>query len=112
MLRSWGIDLPSRTLLAVLGAFFVLLIAKGFYNKFHSEHLRSIRGPTLAAYTQYWRVYDVWTGRAHKNAIALHKKYGKLVRIAPHVVSVSDAAAIPVIYGPNEQFTKVEKAST
>lgn len=58
--------------------------------------LVSIPGPAVAAYTKYWRVYSVWRGHAHLDAIELHKKHGNLVRIAPNHVSVADPKWIPV----------------
>lgn len=85
----------------------VLLIFSLARNKLKSG-LQDIPGPTLAAYTKFWRVYDVSKGQAHWTTIALHKKYGKLVRIAPNVVSISDPAAIPVIYSTKGDFTKTD----
>lgn len=88
--------------------FFVTLIGLTLWllwNKFQPG-LVSIPGPAIAAYTKFWRVYSVFRGRAHLEAIELHKKYGKLVRIAPNVVSVSDPSYIPIFYGTKENFTK------
>ena len=45
-------------------------------------------------------------------AIALHKKYGPLVRIGPNHVSVSDPKAINIIYGLKTGFTKVKPQSS
>lgn len=58
--------------------------------------LRSIPGPTVAAYTKFWRVWSAWRGHAHIDAIELHKKHGNLVRIAPNHISVADPKWIPV----------------
>lgn len=74
-------------------------------NKFQPG-LRHIPGPSIAAYTRYWRVYDVWRGHAHLTAIKLHRKYGTVVRTAPNVVQISDASFIPIIYSIKENFTK------
>ncbi|KAL8707634.1 MAG: hypothetical protein Q9220_007372 [cf. Caloplaca sp. 1 TL-2023] len=40
--------------------------------------------------------------------IALHRKYGRLVRTGPNEVSVSDPAAIKTIYAPGSKFKKSE----
>jgi hypothetical protein len=69
-------------------------------------HLRSIPGPRLAAYTKLWRLHDVYKGASHLTAIELHAKHGKLVRIAPNVISVSNPDEIPKIYGFKGEFTK------
>lgn len=39
-------------------------------------------------------------------AINLHRKYGPLVRIGPNHISVSDPAAVKVIYAAGKGFTK------
>lgn len=83
-----------------------LLLIYLCYNKYRSG-LSSIPGPTLAAYTKLWRLHNVWKGSAHLDAIALHKKHGNLVRIAPNHVSVADPKWIPVFYGSKEDYTKV-----
>ncbi|KAK9381370.1 cytochrome P450 [Kockiozyma suomiensis] len=74
-------------------------------NKF-GYGIHHIPGPRLAAYTYLWRVNDVVRGSAFKTAIALHKRHGPLVRIAPHVVSVGSADEIQTIYGTKTAFTK------
>lgn len=76
------------------------------WNKFQPG-LVGIPGPTAAAYTKYWRVYNVFKGSAHIDAIALHKKHGNLVRIAPNHVSVADPKWIPVFYDMKQDYRKV-----
>lgn len=85
-----------------------LAILNLLWNKFQPDLVR-ISGPTLAAYTKWWRFYNVYRKQAHLTAIELHQKYGPLVRIAPNVVSVGDPKMIPVIYTNKEEFTKVSK---
>jgi hypothetical protein len=75
------------------------------YNKLQAG-LRGIPGPTVAAYTKLWRLYDVYRGNAHWTAIALHQQYGCVVRIGPNHVSLSDPSLIPLIYGTKENFAK------
>ena len=86
--------------------FLVLLFVASLLRNKYQPGLRDIPGPPVAAYTKLWRLFDVRSGQAHWTAIALHKKYGKLVRIAPNVVSVVDAAEIPKIYNIKGDFTK------
>ncbi|KAL9109587.1 MAG: hypothetical protein Q9227_005767 [Pyrenula ochraceoflavens] len=88
--------------LVSLSAIIVLWL---LHNKFR-RGLYSIPGPTIAAWTSLWRAWDVYRGHAHLNAIKLHRKHGKLVRTAPHVVSIGDRAEIANIYGRGEAFTK------
>lgn len=82
-----------------------LIFIRLLWNKFQPG-LVSIPGPPVVAYTQLWRLYDVYKGHAHITAINLHKKYGPIVRIAPNHVSISDPSMIPVIYGIKETYTK------
>ena len=83
-----------------------LIVCNLLWNKFQPG-LVKIPGPTLAAYSKFWRLYDVYKGHAHLTAIDLHRQYGPLVRIAPNHVSVADPKMIPVIYTNKEDFTKV-----
>lgn len=94
------------TAVGILQALAFLVILKLIQNKLRAG-LLSLPGPTIAAYTNSWRVYSVWKGNAHLDAIELHKKYGKLVRVGPNHVSISDPEYIPTIYGMKEDFTKV-----
>jgi hypothetical protein len=86
--------------------FALLTLSYYLLTKATNPALRSIPGPSLAAYTKLWRLYDVYKGRSHLTAIALHAKHGKLVRIAPNVISISDPEEIPKIYGVKGHFTK------
>lgn len=94
-------------LLRTYWAPFVLLLFIGslLRNKYQSG-LSDLPGPRIAAYTKLWRLYDVWKGQAHWTAIKLHKKYGKLVRTAPNVVSVGDVDEILKIYNIKGDYTK------
>lgn len=89
---------------------FTVVVLIAVRNKFQSG-LTSIPGPPVAGYTKLWRLYNVWKGSAHLDAIKLHKKYGNLVRIAPNVVSVADPKWISVFYGAKEDYIKVRAHS-
>lgn len=69
--------------------------------------LVNVPGPSAAAYTGLWRVYNVWKGHTHLDAITLHKRHGNLVRIGPNHVSIADPKWIPVFYGMREEYLKV-----
>lgn len=80
------------------------------WNKY-AHGLHRIPGPSLAAYTGLWRLYDLIRGHAQQTAIELHRKHGPLVRVGPKHVSVGDPDAIPQIYGLKANFTKVDHVS-
>lgn len=88
-------------LIPALAVVLALFLLRSRYNGLHR-----IPGPWLAALSNLWRLNDVRKGQAHTTAIALHRRYGKLVRIGPNVVSVGDPAAIPLIYNIKRDFTK------
>lgn len=73
----------------------------------HVQRLASIPGPFLA------RVSDIWRWRAQNsnsysaNMVEIHEKYGKLVRIGPNHISISDPNAVPIVYTTNPVWPKV-----
>ncbi|MCJ1309075.1 hypothetical protein MMC25_002730 [Agyrium rufum] len=91
-----------RTVLSAIA----LVLCAGFVAARYSSPLRSIPGPFLASVTNFQRLYWTWTKTPFLKHIDLHRKYGKLVRLGPNVVSISDPAAIPTIYGFNYDFQK------
>jgi hypothetical protein len=86
----------------LVGIFLIRMISNRF-----KKGLSSIPGPTLAKYTDLWKLHDVWQGQPHRTAIALHQKYGDLVRLAPNDVSVGDPRAIAELYGLAKSYVKV-----
>lgn len=88
----------------LLSALMITLIVRHLHSYFK---LRRIPGPFLAAWSNIPRFYWVLTRRAHQIHIALHEKYGKLVRVGPNMVSVGDPAEIHNIYGITGKFQKV-----
>jgi hypothetical protein len=96
------------TLSNLLGFCVIALFAHALRCKY-GYGLAQIRGPTLAAYTDFWRFWIVWGRRPEKAHIALHEKYGPLVRLGPNLVSVSDPEAIRIIYALNAGFVKVSQ---
>ena len=97
---AWYYVLSHPFIFAIV--FTVLYLLSNKYKR----GLQNIPGPTLASYSALWRLHDVWAGDSHNTAIKLHDKYGKLVRIAPNVVSVADPEEINTIYGLKSTFTK------
>lgn len=64
--------------------------------------LAGIPGPRLAVLSRLWMVFHTQQGQMHRLYPRLHAKYGKLVRVAPNEVSVSDLDAIRQIYGERQ----------
>jgi hypothetical protein len=72
-----------------------------------NSQLNRIPGPMIARFTRLYRLSMVAGGRAPEEYRAAHERYGPVVRLGPQHVSLSDPAAIPVIYGVGSKFYKV-----
>lgn len=68
--------------------------------------LRKVPGPLAPALTNLWILYQARRGRRYLAVDALHKQYGKVVRIQPNHVSIADMDAIQIIYGHGNGFLK------
>ena len=97
-------------LLPIISAYWPLILVTGvvirlFRNKYHNG-LNKYPGGALAAYTNWWRYFDVRGRRAQWTHINLHRKHGDIVRLGPNVLSFADPRAIKTIYGLNKGMTK------
>lgn len=68
--------------------------------------LRGVPGPFMAHFTDVWRFRAMRSKGWSSCLVSLHRKHGKLVRIGPNHVSVSDPAAIPIVYGTSPVWVK------
>ncbi|OCK99432.1 pisatin demethylase [Cenococcum geophilum 1.58] len=68
--------------------------------------LSHIPGPFLASISNLWKIKAAWQEDMPQQNIALHKKYGPLVRIGPNMISVDDPSAMSVIYGFKSIYLK------
>ncbi|KIW06554.1 uncharacterized protein PV09_02984 [Verruconis gallopava] len=80
---------------------FVLLAVRSI-----TSPLRRVPGPFAARFTRLWYFNRVNKGAFEKENIALHRKYGSIVRIAPDHYSIDEPAAIKQIYGIGTHFRK------
>ncbi|BAE60506.1 unnamed protein product [Aspergillus oryzae RIB40] len=70
--------------------------------------LRDIPSPGFAAFSNLWLMLQYRKGNRFVTVDNAHKKYGKLVRIAPRHVSIADDEAIQAIYGHGNGFLKAD----
>ncbi|TVY38707.1 Pisatin demethylase [Lachnellula subtilissima] len=89
----------------------LFLLLSGFYGtiliiQFILDPLRDIPGPLLARFTRFWYFFAIYKGSFEKTNIALHRKYGPIVRIAPGEYSIDDCEAARTIYGYGNAFVK------
>lgn len=65
-------------------------------------------GPFLARISRAWLVYHAYRGDSEKAELALHRRHGDIVRVAPDEISISDPEAIKIIYGIKGDFVKTD----
>ncbi|KAK3115285.1 hypothetical protein LTR53_005508 [Teratosphaeriaceae sp. CCFEE 6253] len=82
-----------------------LLLSYAVYNRY-GRGLNHIPGPFTASCTNFWRLFLTWRRRPETTHIALHQKYGNVVRLGPNAVSVADPQAIKTLYGLHAGFIK------
>ncbi|CAF9939407.1 hypothetical protein IMSHALPRED_001332 [Imshaugia aleurites] len=56
-------------------------------------------GPLLGRITDWYSVYQAWSGDRHLDFIELHEKYGPFVRFGPNRISVNTNEGLKEIYG-------------
>ncbi|KMU88386.1 pisatin demethylase [Coccidioides immitis H538.4] len=94
-------DVLSNAL--VIGIALILAITFWVHSR---DPLRSIPGPLWAKWTPFWLVHYARSGNMHRQMIATHKKYGRLVRVGPNEVSTANPEALKAIYGAGGDFRK------
>jgi benzoate 4-monooxygenase len=88
----------------------ILLLPVLFYvlPYLRNWQIRNIPSPFPAAWSNIWLLWQCRKGTRYMAVHKAHAKYGKLVRLQPHHVSIADADAIPHIYGHGNGFLKSE----
>ena len=81
-------------------------LAFSYYRTGHKTGQSELPGPRLARYSNLWRIQNGNSGSAPQTFHQLHRKYGKVVRIGPNHVSISDPALVSIVYGVLSKFTK------
>jgi hypothetical protein len=81
------------------------LVIRSLYKRYASP-LRHYPGPFLASITRLWKVKSTASGRTHLDHIALHRKYGPVVRIAPNEVSIASPEAARTLLSAGKRFFK------
>ncbi|VUC24184.1 unnamed protein product [Clonostachys rosea] len=100
----------SSSIISLVGAYWpamviLVIILYVLRNRF-SYNLHSTPGPFLNSISAAPRMISVWNGKSHLDDHALHLKYGPIVRVAPHIISISDLSAVDQIYGISSNFFK------
>uniref|UniRef100_A0A0B7KQS9 Cytochrome P450 n=3 Tax=Bionectria ochroleuca TaxID=29856 RepID=A0A0B7KQS9_BIOOC len=77
-----------------------------FLRNRYGRGLHGIPGPFLQSFSMVPRAWQVWQGNIHQRDLEFHQKYGKLVRIGPRLLSLSDVSEMNTVYGITTKFYK------
>ncbi|KAH9207923.1 cytochrome P450 [Leptodontidium sp. 2 PMI_412] len=86
-------NLGKNPILRAIGGYFLLLFLGSVLRALFSP-LLTVPGPFLARFTRMWYF------------LAVHRKYGPIVRIAPNYYSIDDPNAVKTIYGFSNSWKK------
>jgi hypothetical protein len=81
------------------------LLLRSLHRRYATP-LRAYPGPFLASLTRLWKVASTARGSTHLDHIALHRRYGPVVRIAPREVSVASPEAARALLSAGKRFFK------
>ncbi|KAJ6151580.1 hypothetical protein N7470_007177 [Penicillium chermesinum] len=99
--------MPSVTEVSVnLVLSIAILVVSRFLWSYLRSPLRSFPGPPVAAFTNVWRMMDVFKGRCDITHNALHRKYGSAVRLGPNLLSLSDPDVVSQVYNTKTPWQK------
>ncbi len=107
---------PIRALVGgifnVLAAYWVVVLPLLFVLRLvyirYASPLRRYPGPWLASVSRLWKVLSTASGQTHWDHVALHQKYGPVVRIAPDEVSISSPEAARLVLSAGKHFYKTD----
>lgn len=88
----------TSSITLVIVSFLLLLLIHYIIYELYLHPLAHIPGPRLAALTKLWLVYRFRFDDIALLSVALHKRYGVAVRIAPDQVSFDSLEAVKKIY--------------
>jgi hypothetical protein len=75
---------------------------------FYLSPFAKVPGPKLAAMTSAWITWVDFGGKRSDTLDALHRKYGKVVRVGPNELSFTGMEAMQKIYGAGTAFSKAD----
>jgi hypothetical protein len=86
----------------------IYIFSFAVYQRWFSP-LAKVNGPFWASLSPFWKLLSFNNGNFHETILALHERYGPIVRIAPNEVIISDKSAIREIYNTvqGRDFLKV-----
>jgi cytochrome P450 len=95
--------LIGRAVSVLIVSVFSLVIYRLYFHP-----LSRFPGPFLARITGFWRTYQYAQGNWHEDILKIHKKYGRVVRIAPNELAIVDESAMKALYGHGTKALKTK----
>ncbi|KAI0831958.1 cytochrome P450 monooxygenase pc-bph [Trametes gibbosa] len=90
-----SLDLPSWAAIVLAAVFLVHVVP----YVLDPHAMRTYPGPFWAKLTDLWLGKVAANGHRSEEVHNLHKRYGTFVRLAPNHLSISDPAALTIVYG-------------
>lgn len=84
-----------------------VLVLRFFVRRYVSP-ISHLPGPFLASGTRLWKFFTVLKGHNELEKVALHKKYGPIVRIGPNEVAFGSPSAATDILSTKKAFHKTD----
>lgn len=84
----------------------ISLIVLRFLIRRYLSPLRKYPGPFLASGTRLYSVFLTWRGRTHEEHVALHRKYGPVVRLQPNQLSFASPEVARQVLAAGKGFHK------
>lgn len=103
MILSIFVGVPPILLLPI-SCFILMTVYVGYQRFLHP--IARFPGPILASLTDLFKFYYFWSLQIDKKLLALHEKYGPIVRIGPNELSFYGADAVAPIYKSGRVMTK------
>lgn len=97
--NNWQWGLPITLFLAIIG----IALYRFFFHP-----LACFPGPLEARVLGTWRNRRYWRGTWHDDVLEIHRKYGRIVRIAPNELSIVDAGATQKLYNHGTKALKTD----
>ena len=92
-----NIALHVLSLTSIVCLAFLAAVGHCIYNRYFHP-LRKYIGPIGASLTDLYKVYALWVKHIPTSQLALHRRYGSVVRVAPNMLSISDPRMLPEVH--------------
>ena len=102
-----SVELLLRNMIYLLILFALVLSCFELVRTRYRRGLAAIPGPFIASISNIWKVSAVYHGDMPRRNVAVHEKYGSVVRIGPKTVSFASPEAFHTIHGSRQAYAKV-----